>query len=154
MDKVSLTSCLNNLIIKCQGFKFSWTIFTFQLEQTAFTQSINLTFTSLLIYTHSKSTFDSKFTFLPARDSSFSTRVFKPEFLQSNFVQSVCCTVTAYPFCLLMLTYIVGVQHTEVGFNTLSTSPRWSSTESNLSGWGSTHCAFHFFHCCNKTLNG
>ena len=55
--KVSLTSCLNNLIIKCQGFKISWTIFTFQLEQTAFTQSINLTFTSLLIYTHSKSTF-------------------------------------------------------------------------------------------------
>ena len=55
--KVSLTSCLDNLIIKCQGFKFSWTIFTFQFEQTAFTQSINLTFTSLLIYTHSKSTF-------------------------------------------------------------------------------------------------
>ena len=47
--KVSLTSCLNNLIIKCQGFKISWTIFTFQLEQTAFTQSKNLTLTSLLI---------------------------------------------------------------------------------------------------------
>ena len=44
-------------VITIYNLIISTSVSTFQLEQNAFTQSINLTFTSLLIYTHSKSTF-------------------------------------------------------------------------------------------------